>query len=97
MSESRESRLMKLVDELEQAAQKVGLQVRREKILREVGYRARGGACRLRERDLLILDRDLPAHEQLDMLAQALSRRDLEAVYLSPAARRAIQDAAAGR
>ncbi len=96
MSESREARLMKLVDELEQAAEKVGLEVRREKILREVGYRARGGACRLRERDLVILDRDLPAHEQLEVLAQALSARDLESVYLSPAARRAIQDAAGG-
>ncbi len=94
MSESRESRLMRLVDELEQAAHKVGLEVRREKILREIGYRARGGACRLRERDLVILDRDLPAHEQLEVLAQALSERDLESVYLSPAARRAIQDAA---
>jgi hypothetical protein len=96
MSESRETRLLKLVDELEQAAEKVGLQVRHEKILREVGYRARGGACRLRERDLVILDRDLPAHEQLEVLAEALSARDLEAVYLSPAARRAIQDAAGG-
>jgi hypothetical protein len=94
MSEGRETRLLKLVDELEQAAEKVGLQVRREKILREVGYRVRGGACRLRERDLVIVDRDQPAHEQLEVLARALSGRDLESVYLSPAARRAIQDAA---
>jgi hypothetical protein len=94
MSEGRETRLLKLVDELEQAAEKVGLQVRREKILREVGYRVRGGACRLRERDLVIVDRDQPAHEQLEVLARALSSRDLESVYLSPAARRAIQDAA---
>ncbi len=93
MSESRETRLLKLVDELEQAAEKVGLVVRREKILREVGYRARGGACRLREHDLVILDRDRPAHEQLEVLAEALRGRDLESVYLSPAARRAIDDA----
>jgi hypothetical protein len=94
MSDGRETRLLKLVDELAQAAERVGLEVRREKILREVGYRVRGGACRLRERDLVIVDRDQPAHEQLEVLAQALSRRDLEAIYLSPAARRAIQDAA---
>jgi hypothetical protein len=28
------------------------VQVKRERLMREVGYRARGGACRLREKDL---------------------------------------------
>src|SRR3981081_1223771 len=35
------SRLMKLADELVDAAQRLGLEVRRERILREVGYRVR--------------------------------------------------------
>jgi hypothetical protein len=91
MSDNRDSRLLKLVDELADAAARVGLEVRREKILREVGYRARGGACRLREKDLVIIDREQPAAEQLEVLAEALSSRDLEAVYLSPAARRVLQ------
>jgi hypothetical protein len=90
MSERNESRLLALVDELAEAAARVGLEVRREKILREVGYRARGGACRLRDKDLVILDREQPAREQLEVLAEALRARDLESVYLSPAARRAI-------
>ncbi len=94
MSESREARILKIVDELAEAAVRVGLEVRREKILREIGYRARGGKCRLRERDLIILDREQPAAEQLEVLTAALSSRDLESVYLSPAARRAIQSAA---
>jgi hypothetical protein len=91
MSDNRDSRLLKIVDELADAAARVGLEVRREKILREVGYRARGGACRLREKDLVIIDREQPAAEQLEVLAEALSSRDLEAVYLSPAARRVLQ------
>ena len=40
--------MMRIVDELAEAAQRVGLEVRREKIMREIGYRTRGGACRLR-------------------------------------------------
>ena len=48
MNESKAMRLVRLIDELAEAAKQVGLEVRREKILREVGYRARGGACRLR-------------------------------------------------
>jgi hypothetical protein len=90
MSELSEARMMGLVDELAQAAQQVGLEVRREKILREIGYRTRGGACRLREKNLVIIDRDQPASEQLEVIAEALRSRDLESVYLSPAARRVV-------
>ena len=91
MGDQKESRMLKLVDELCEAAERVGLVVRREKILREIGYRARGGACRLREKNLLIIDRDMAPAEQLEVLADALRSRDLESLYLSPAARQVVQ------
>lgn len=91
MSENKSTRLVRLIDELAEAAKRVGLEVRREKILREVGYRARGGACRLRDQDLLILDREQAPADQIEVLAEALRGRDLEQVYLSPAARRMLQ------
>jgi hypothetical protein len=91
MSELSEARMMRVVDELAEAAQRVGLEVRREKIMREIGYRTRGGACRLREKNLLIIDRDQPASEQLEVIAEALRSRDLESLYLSPAARRIVR------
>jgi hypothetical protein len=62
---------VRLIDELAEAAKRVGLEVRREKILREVGYRARGGACRLREQDPLILDREQAPADQIEVLAEA--------------------------
>lgn len=93
MSEQKESRLLRLVEELADAAGRVGLEVRRERIMREVGYRARGGACRLREKDLVIIDREQPAAEQLEVLIDALKSHDLESLYLSPAARRVMQSA----
>jgi hypothetical protein len=86
------ARIASLVDELAQAAERVGLQVRRERLLREVGYRARGGACRLREKDLVFIDSAQPPAEQLEVLLEALRTRDLESLYLSPAARRLLQD-----
>jgi hypothetical protein len=91
MSDRRESRLQRLVDELAEVAARAGLEVRRERLLREIGYRARGGACRLREKDLVIIDPNQPPNEQLDVLVEALRARDLEALYLSPAARRMLQ------
>jgi hypothetical protein len=90
MSEQSNSRTERVLDELIEAAERVGVKVRRERIMREVGYRARGGACRLRDDDLVIIDRDQPPHEQLEIVAEALKGRDLEAVYLSPEARRIL-------
>jgi ribonuclease P protein component len=91
MSDNKTTRQLRLVDELVEVAKRVGVEVRRERILREVGYRARGGACRLREKDLLIIDRDQPPSEQIEVLAEALRKRNVEELYLSPAARRVLQ------
>jgi hypothetical protein len=92
MSENSASRLLRLVDELTETARRLGLEVRREKILREVGYRARGGACRLREKDLIILDSAQHPAEQVEVLVEILRARNLDDLYLSPAARRALQE-----
>src|ERR1700730_13894603 len=69
----------------------LGVEVRREKILREIGYRARSGACRLREKDLIIIDREMEPSEQIEVFVEALRSRDLEELYLSPEARRLLQ------
>lgn len=88
------TRLLKLADELVEAAKQLGLEVRRERLLREVGYRARGGPCRLRDRDLIIMDREMPPADQIEILAEALRERAHEQLYLSPAARRCLQPGA---
>src|SRR5208283_365636 len=56
MSEQTNSRTERVLDELIEAAERIGLKVRRERIMREVGYRARGGTCRLRDNDMVIID-----------------------------------------
>ena len=94
MSDGKSTRLFRLVDELSEAARRMGVEVRREKILREVGYRARGGVCRFRGRNLVILDREMGPADQIEILAEALRGRDLEALYLSPAARRLVDPVA---
>jgi hypothetical protein len=88
------ARISGLVDELAEAAARLGIEVRRERLLREVGYRARGGACRLREKNLVILDSAQSPAEQLEVLIDALRARDLESLYLSPAARRLLHSGA---
>ena len=79
-----------ILEELKSLAGRVGFEVREEKLLREVGYQVRSGSCRVRERNLFFLDRDLPAASRMEALLDELSRRDLGEVYVSPELRRIL-------
>lgn len=84
-----------VLDELKAAAERLGLQVREERLLREVGYRVRSGTCRLREHEMIFLDRGLPVSAQIDVLVDELAARPLDEIYLSPAARALVDRVAA--
>lgn len=76
-----------LCEEAKELAKRVGLVVREEILLREVGYRVRSGACRVRGEEIVFLDRNLPASERLQVLLDALEGRDFETHFLTPALR----------
>jgi hypothetical protein len=80
-----------LCEELKEVARRLGLQVREEILLREVGYRVRSGICRVRGEDVIFLDRNLPPEERVQVLVDGLAGRDVETVYLSPALRRLLE------
>jgi hypothetical protein len=92
LSQAKGTRTLELVAELEELAQRCGIEVRHEKLLREIGYRARSGSCKVKEKNLVILDRTLAPAEQVEVLADVLRGQDLESRYLSPAARRLLQE-----
>jgi len=85
-----------LLDELKAAAERLGLQVREERLLREVGYHVRSGGCRLRQSEIIFLERGLPIRSQIEVLVDELAARSLDDIYLSPAAR-ALVDRVATR
>jgi len=76
-----------MLEELKRAASEVGLDVREEEILREVGYRARSGICRVGDRTVVVIDRRLPGRDRIEILCRALADRDHERVFLSPVLR----------
>lgn len=80
-----------LCEELKELATRVGVQVREERLLREVGYHVRSGACRVRGRDVIIIDRTLPAADRVDVLLAGLAGHDFETHYLSPALRALVE------
>jgi hypothetical protein len=65
-----ESRLQELIS----SAKQMNIEVRTEKLLREVGYRARSGRCRINGQEVILLDRDASVSEQVDFLAAELAQ-----------------------
>ena len=76
-----------LLEELKTAARALGFDVREEELLRDAGYRPRSGACRVRSARVVLLDRRASVDDRIEALSAALSREDLERVFLSPALR----------
>jgi hypothetical protein len=66
-----EARLHKLIG----AAKQMNIEVRTEKLLREVGYRARSGRCRVNGRELILIDRDASIGDQIEFLAAELAEK----------------------
>jgi hypothetical protein len=84
--------LARLLDELSRAAERAGVRVRMEAFdpnLSDV-KRPRGGLCTLRGERLILVDAKLPLPEQIATVAEALSRVDLEHLFLPPIVRATI-------
>jgi hypothetical protein len=79
-----------LLEELKTLAKHLGIRVREEKLLREVGYRVRGGSCRVHDQDMVFLDRDQPPGERIEILLDELGRRQIDPEQLSPPLRRLL-------
>lgn len=92
-NKERDEKLTALVDELKDVAESVGIQVRRERLKREVGYSVRSGLCRVKGEEVLLLEWDLSADLQVDLLVGVLAGRDLSAVNLTDDTRRLLADA----
>jgi hypothetical protein len=68
-----------LVEELEKAAEKVGVKVSYETLGTESGQ---GGMCKVRGEWRVIVDRRAQPNERAVVLARALATFDLEAMFL---------------
>ena len=79
-----------LCEELKTLAERVGLRVREEALLREVGYHPRSGTCRVRGEEVLFVDRSLPVSERVAVLTEELRQRDLRGLYVPPILRRLL-------
>ncbi|HYB98564.1 MAG TPA: hypothetical protein VEC57_05455 [Candidatus Limnocylindrales bacterium] len=79
-----------LLERLKEIASASGLEVREERLYREVGYSVRSGLCRVGEQEVLLLDKNTAAGDRVEVLCSVLSERDLDSVFIEPELRRQI-------
>jgi hypothetical protein len=65
----QEGRLQALIS----AARDKNIEVRMEKLLREVGYRVHSGRCRINGREVILIDRDASLSDQIEFLSTVLA------------------------
>jgi len=79
-----------LLQGLKGVATQLGIRIREERLLREVGYRVRGGGCWVRGQEVVFLDRERPVSERIDILVEELAGKNLEGMPLSATLRRLL-------
>lgn len=84
-----------LLDELVQAARRLGVEVRTEPF--ETPAATGGGLCLVRGAHLVLIDQRAPLADRLRALARALGDLESEAVYMAPEARELVERARPGR
>jgi hypothetical protein len=87
MRQKTTAALETMMEELKSAARALGFDVRVEELMREVGYRAHSGTCRVGGTRVILLDRRGSADDHIEALCAALRDQDLERVFLSPVLR----------
>ncbi len=79
-----------LLERLKEIASASGLEVREERLLREVGYSVRSGVCRVVDQEVLLLDKNASQAERIEAVCGVLAGRDLDSVFIDPDLRRTI-------
>ena len=87
MASTMEMRSTKMLMELEALAEKLGIQVVYERL-----PRSRSGLCRLYDKYMLFVERNLDEDEQVRIFVEALSRFQIDNIQMLPRIRHILQE-----
>ncbi|MDY6878669.1 MAG: hypothetical protein V2J25_17160 [Desulfatiglans sp.] len=76
-----------MLDHLEALAHQLGIEVRYENLESEIVFGSRGGLCRVRDKQVVIISTTVDVGEKTRTLGRALKRFDLSRHYIRPALR----------
>lgn len=82
-----------LLSQLKELAERVGVEVREEKLVREVGYSVRSGLCKLNGKMVVLLDTNTSVNDRIEVMREFLSAQNTDEIYIEPELRRLISDA----
>jgi hypothetical protein len=75
-----------ILEQLEELAQSLGMEIRNEPLIREGSF-SPGGLCRVKGEYILIFNTKATREDRIEALAKAVKRFDLDEVYLRPGLR----------
>lgn len=79
-----------LLSSLLDAFEKLGVEVRFEDLNFD-DLKGRGGKCRVREKEMIIIDKGLEPEEKIEILAGQLCLLDCDGIYLPPNVREIVE------
>jgi hypothetical protein len=80
-----------LLQELESIAEKLSISVRYDDLM-GADFKVKGGLCKLKGENVIIMDKKMPPRERIDLLVRALSQFDLSPIFIKPYIRHLIGD-----
>ena len=80
----------KLLVQLEQLADRLGIEIRYERIKNPANI-TRGGLCKLKGRYIIIIDSKTSVSERVELISNILKRFNLKDIYILPALRRLLE------
>jgi hypothetical protein len=81
----------RLLQELEEIAEKLSISVQYDDLM-GMDFRAKGGLCNLRGKNVIIMDRKTTPRERIDLLVRVLRKFDLSPIFIKPYIRLIIGD-----
>jgi hypothetical protein len=75
-----------IYQDLKDLAEKLGVTVSEENF-RRTGVKAKSGFCRVKGKDIFIMDKQKPIQDKIELLASCLSKMPHEDVFVVPAVR----------
>lgn len=76
----------KLLGQLEELAENLGIEVRFEKLKKESAFFP-GGRCKVKGEDIIIINSSAPLDDKIEIMGEALCSFDLSKIYVLPALR----------
>ena len=89
MKKKQSAQNEEILSQMEELAKNLGITVRYEKILKESAFFP-GGFCRVKDKDLIIINSKASLDDKVEIMARAILPFDLSQIYVLPAIRELI-------